>query len=291
MITPLLTLPRTDWTTTASNDVNAAAQAALESGSLLFFPALSFRVDPNASRLFSSSIASAKNVSFDPVSGRLGGAAIAGDDAELMRNLFQQFSDQACDLLTVLLPGYGARLERARASFRPVEIAGRHTSWRQDDTRLHIDSFPATPAHGKRILRVFTNVNPYGKARVWRVGEDFEAVAARFADRLRRPLPGSAAIRRLLHLTKTRRTVYDAFMLQLHDLMKADDGFQRGSPQAQLEFPCGSTWVAFTDAVSHAALAGQYQFEHTFLVPVAAMDRPERSPLRILERLTSSSLL
>ena len=78
------------------------------------------------------------------------------------------------------LPAYRDRLEIGRTSFRPVEIAGRASSWRKDDTRLHIDSFPATPVHGKRILRVFTNVNPHGRPRTWRLGEDFESVAQRF---------------------------------------------------------------------------------------------------------------
>ncbi len=34
--------------------------------------------------------------------------------------------------------------------------------------------------------------------------------------------------------------------------------------------------MAFTDQVSHAAMAGQYQLEQTFLLPVDAMDEPER---------------
>ena len=32
-------------------------------------------------------------------------------------------------------------------------------------------------------------------------------------------------------------------------------------------------------------MAGQYQLEQTFLLPVDAMREPERSPLRILERI------
>ena len=37
--------------------------------------------------------------------------------------------------------------------------------------------------------------------------------------------------------------------------------------------------------MSHAATAGQYQLEQTFLLPVEAMREPERSPLRVLEKL------
>src|SRR5262249_30536023 len=162
--------------------------------------------------------------------------------------------------------------------------------WRKDDTRLHVDSFPATPTGGRRILRVFTNVNPDGRARAWRVGDDFAAVARRFDAQLRVPLPGPGQLLGLLRVTNSPRTAYDALMLQLHDRMKGDEVFQRDSPQTAIDFPAGSTWLAFTDQVSHAATAGQYQLEQTFLLPVDAMVEPDRSPLRILERLKGRAL-
>jgi hypothetical protein len=49
--------------------------------------------------------------------------------------------------------------------------------------------------------------------------------------------------------------------------------------------------VAFTDQVSHAASAGQYQFEQTFLLPLEAMHSPSQAPLRVLERLKGRRLL
>jgi hypothetical protein len=49
--------------------------------------------------------------------------------------------------------------------------------------------------------------------------------------------------------------------------------------------------MAFTDQVSHAAMAGQYQLEQTFLLPVDAMRAPEGSPLRVLERLMGRRLV
>lgn len=38
-----------------------------------------------------------------------------------------------------------------------------------------------------------------------------------------------------------------------------------------MDLPSGSTWLTFTDQMKHAAVAGQYQFEQTFLLPVSAM--------------------
>jgi len=115
-------------------------------------------------------------------------------------------------------------------------------------------------------------------------------VASRFAPQLRLPMPGSAQLLRLFRITKARRSPYDALMLQLHDRMKADEGFQSHTAQTAIDFPAGSTWIAFTDQVSHAAMAGQYQLEQTFLLPVDAMAEPERSPLRVLERLKGRRL-
>jgi hypothetical protein len=80
-------------------------------------------------------------------------------------------------------------------------------------------------------------------------------------------------------------------MLQLHDRMKSDHAYQVAAPQTAVDFPPGTTWLAFTDQVSHAAMAGQYQLEQTFLLPVEAMIDEQRSPLRILERLKDRPLI
>src|SRR5207248_8416946 len=170
-----------------------------------------FAVAPREARLFTPAIlGSSKNSSFDPASGRLRGTTATGGDAELLRGLIQRFSAAAAELVDRLLPRYRGGVTPGRASFRPAEIAGRQTSWRKDDTRLHVDSFPATPSGGRRILRVFTNVNPERRARTWRVGDEFEAVARRFADALTLPLPGAGHLLALLRITKSPRTPYDA---------------------------------------------------------------------------------
>ena len=287
----LVSRPCRDWNVTARLDAPQALVGDLEAGDVLFLPELRFSVEDREEALFTPAIlGSSKNTSFDPASGRLGGTTASGADRDSLHALMERFSNAAATLVGRLLPSYGHQLTRARASFRPAEIAGRATSWRKDDTRLHVDSFPATPSGGRRILRLFTNVNPHGRARQWRIGGDFELLASRFDGRLRLPLPGSGFLLAALRITKSPRSPYDALMLQLHDLMKQDDEFQSASPQTPFDFPAGSTWLAFTDQVSHAAMAGQYQLEQTFLPPVDAMAEPERSPLRVLERLKGRRL-
>ena len=287
----LIFLEHNSWNGPATVEAAQSAPVALESGTVVVLPGLPFIVNPDEAVLLSPAIlGKAKNASFDPATEKLGGTRAHGHDAELLRRLMRRFSDAAATLVAELAPSYRHAITRGRASFRPAEIAGRSSSWRKDDTRLHIDSFPASPTAGRRILRVFTNVNPEGRARRWRVGDHFEAVASRFAPQLAVPYPGTGRLLALLRVTKTVRTAYDALMLQLHDRMKGDAEFQQQSPQTTVDFAPGSTWIAFTDEVSHAAMAGQYQLEQTFLLPITAMRQPERSPLRILERLKRRTL-
>ena len=291
-LTRLATFAQASWAESPASSVAADATAALEDGCVLFLPHLRFSVDRGEQAIFSPSIlSSSKNTSFDPVSGRVAGTTLAGDEQAHLARIMSRFSDSAHMLVNSLFPRYRDHLIRARASFRPAEIEGRQTSWRKDDSRLHIDSFPASPVQGRRILRVFSNVNPSAQPRSWRVGEDFTRVATRFAPFLIAPFPGQAALLKLFRVTKSLRTPYDGLMLQLHDRMKADASFQATSEQERIDFPSGSTWIAFTDEVSHAAMAGQYQFEQTFLLPVGAMIDESRSPLRILERLMGKTLV
>ena len=291
-MTKVLQIGGVGWLEEPPAEAVSAAAPALEAGDVIFLPDLRFDVEPSETLLFTPSIlGSSKNASYDPASGRLGGTTATGRDAETLRGFIHRFSESAASLVSRLFPAYRDRMTRGRASFRPAEIAGRQTTWRKDDTRLHVDSFPATPSGGRRILRVFSNVNPDGRARAWRLGDDFETVARRFAPRLRVPLPGAGHLLALVRVTRTPRTAYDALMLQLHDCMKADDVFQKESPQSRVDLPAGSTWLAFTDQVSHAATAGQYQLEQTFLLPVDAMGEPVRSPLRVLERIKGRPLV
>jgi hypothetical protein len=126
--------------------------------------------------------------------------------------------------------------------------------------------------------------------RVWRAGEPFENAARKLLPRVRAPFPGALSLMAGLRITKGRRSLYDHYMLGLHDAMKSDTRYQAESPQARIEFAPGAVWACFTDCVSHAAMSGQYAFEQTFYLPVNAMAVPARSPLRILESIVSRPL-
>jgi hypothetical protein len=143
---------------------------------------------------------------------------------------------------------------------------------------------------GLRILRIFTNVNPQ-TPRKWRVGENFEQSAVYFLPRVKPFQPLAASLLAWLRITKCRRTEYDHLMLGIHDGMKADENYQSRVAQTHLAIAPGTTWACYTDSVSHAAMSGQFAFEQTFYLPVSAMKDPQRSPLRVLERLVGRRLV
>ena len=266
----------------------------LEDGGLVLLRDTPFEIHADEATLIDPAIfsGSAKNVSYAPDTGRLSGSGLEGDAHERCRLMLARYAGFARSLLRQVAPGYLRTAEQKRTSFRPGEVAVRALSPRKDDRLLHVDAFPANPNQGRRILRVFTNVNPSGTPRRWRLGEQtFEAFARDFMPRLRPgPPPGTAAVMQALKITKGRRTPYDAAMLQLHDLAKLDPAFQAGTPQREILLPAGASWLVYTDSVLHAAMAGQHAFEQTFLLPPDGMAEPDKAPIRILERLTNRPL-
>ncbi len=272
--------------------VRDRAIRALEGGKVLFFPRLSFALNADEQGFLDPrcSDGRAKNVSYDPSSQVLKGTALAGPERERLRGMVARFAQSARTLVGGLLPAYEAHVRMGRTSYRPIEVKDRPSSYRKDDSRLHVDAFPSRPNGGGRILRVFSNVNPDRRARLWRIGEPFEACARRFLPAIRPPLPGQGWLLRACRLTRGYRTAYDHYMLALHDAMKADSRYQHQCPQYEVAFPAGTTWMVFTDQVAHAAMAGQYLLEQTFHVPVNTLNDPASAPLSVLEGLLGRPL-
>jgi hypothetical protein len=271
----------------------ARAAAVLESGGVVSFPLRGFELEPAERPLLDPRLSGGrvKNISFDSGSALLGGARVGEEERATLARMMARFAGWAEALVLSLAPGYEGALRRGKTSFRPCQVEGRPQSPRKDDTRLHVDAFRAQPTQGRRILRVFANINPAGEPRIWETGEPFEAFARRFARRLRPMRPGEGWLLERLGATRGRRTPYDHLMLGLHDFAKLDDGYRRDAARRRVELTAGGAWLTFTDATLHAALGGQHALEQTFFLPVEAMADPGRSPLRILERLTGRRLV
>jgi hypothetical protein len=290
----LNTFSTQSWNEHFPDSTQQQAIHTLENGQIIYFPQLAFNLLPDEQQFLSPDFADphAKNISFQVETNKLWGVQHVSDlQHQQIKSMLARYSQYALNLIRGILPHYAKQLTIARTSYRPVEITGRKTSYRKDDKRLHVDAFPSAPNQGKRILRVFSNINPQGQDRIWRVGEAFDKVANRFIPQISKPLLGSALLLRLLKITKSYRTPYDHYMLKMHNLMKADEEYQKSAPQQEVHFPPGSTWVVQTDDVSHAAMQGQYVLEQTFYLPVKAMKDEAKSPLRILEKILNQPLV
>ena len=144
----------------------ASLQSRLEAGEVVRLPGLAFGLgaaDP--ARFAAAGDGRAKHVSFNPLTGALKGAA--GDEATQawLAGVLEAYAAWALDVVREALPAYAPRPAVGRSSLR-LRPADQPIQGRKDDRRLHVDAFPSQPVQGRRILRVFRNVNPSGEERV-----------------------------------------------------------------------------------------------------------------------------
>ena len=273
----------------------APLQERLERGAILLFPRtpLDLTEDELRSLLGQRQTRAGyhKNVAYRPGQDRLTGTG-RGSDTDALRAIMRRFSDAAAALVARVLPRYAAAWRLDFASFRPQEEEGRSLSLHSRNDLLHVDAFPTRPTNGDRILRFFTNIHP-SRPRVWVTSDPFDVLAERFArepslaETLEPPSAVSRAaswLGRAVGLPK-RRPAYDSFMLAFHHFLKENESFQATCPKYRIEFPAGSSWLVFTDTVSHSVLAGQYALEQTFIVSRRTLCRPDLSPAGVLERI------
>lgn len=282
-------LPIADWSGPFDAAVKARALSALESGAVLYFPHLAFQLADDEKPFLDARVADgkAKNISLDHTSGQMQASSLHGESATRLAAMIERFGSQAAALIHDLLPY--RNVERARTSYRPVQVKGRSYSKISDDRLLHIDAFPSRPMRGRRILRFFANVAP-SSPRDWHVGQPFEEFARQFLPRVGPHVPGKSWLYEKLGVTRGRRSLYDELMLSLHNAGKLDSDFQKNSPHQAVSFPPGCCWLVFTDQVLHAALGGEFALEQTFHLDVDQMRDPARAPIRVLERLSGKSL-
>lgn len=234
-----------------------------------------------------------KNSSYNPRTGAVYGVGHPAQSAQDLGQLMGRYSAWAIDLVETHFPAYAESLELGRTSLRHRSVRDDPPlSLRKDDRSLHLDAFTSQPVAGRRILRLFCNIDPSGADREWAIAEGgFEDFARRFKSKARRLYPGESAVLHGLSLTKSRRTDYDQIMLGMHDAAKRDRDYQSQAQRRYVSFPQGTTWLVFTDQTPHAAVSGHCALEQTFYVPVESLADPASSPLRILERLWGARLV
>jgi hypothetical protein len=281
---------------------SAVAIAALEDAEVLVLPAPpGLLSDEDRQALLGQRQGSSrfhKNISFRPRTGAVRGLADA-DARVAMAGIMGRWSAHALETLARLAPRYAQTWELDYASYRPIEESGRELPLLRRNDLLHVDAFLTRPTRGGRILRFFLNVSP-AQPRIWRTGPPFHQLAPgqaapaglmRYRSRPARAWHAATRVlaRSLPALAERRRSAYDRCMLRLHDHLKRDQAFQAAGGK-EWSFAPGACWVVFSDAVPHAVLSGCHALEQTVIVPVAAMARPERAPIRVLEALLGTRL-
>jgi hypothetical protein len=287
-----VSLPIAAWHPLLDSDIQKGASSALEDGNILLLPHLPFTLTAEESTYLRSDCLSSREdaIRFLPESQRLEGVSEKDKESIVLEALLKRYSDTTRDLIARLFPGYMPQLIMGKTSFSPRRKGQRSQGIRHDDRLLGVDAMRVQPSKGWRVLRILTNIHPSGQPFVWRVGETFDNLIARFLPKLRPPIPGSALLLRLAGVTRRMRTPYDHFMLRLREIMRRDARYQAEGPQFTLSFPAGSSWILFSDQVPHATMSGQYMLEQEFMIPSEALDNPETSPLRIMEKLMRRKL-
>jgi hypothetical protein len=279
---------------------------ALEAGNILFFPTTPFEFPKEEIDFLlkqkQGKSSARKNIAYRPQSDRITNHD-AKDSAstEKLREILRNYSVRVTKYLSTLLAPYANEWKHDYASFRPFQEKGRNLRLRARNDLLHVDAFPTRPLHGARILRFFTNINPT-ESRHWVTSDDFRGLARVYGEAISFPsspgydLKSRLARKMKLFLRKigiktALRSPYDSFMLNMHNFLKENEEFQANCKKDHWDFPPGSCWAVFTDQVSHAALAGQYALEQTFIIPRAALLQPDEAPISLLERLSGKNLI
>ena len=279
----------------------------LEKGNILFFPSIPFSFPQEEIDFLlkqkQGKAKGRKNIAYKPQMDRVTNYETKDPEArEKLRAALRNYSGRVSTFLEKLLEPYSQGWQLDFASFRPFQEKGRKLRLRARNDLLHVDAFPTRPLHGNRILRFFTNINPK-ESRHWMTSLPFDALLQTYGgvevpfsravgyslfNRIQRKMKQtlrSAGVKIAL------RSPYDKFMLRFHNFLKENAAFQADCPKDHWEFPPNCCWAVFTDQVSHAAMAGQYALEQTFLIPIASLLYPEKSPLHVLQRRSGRNLI
>jgi hypothetical protein len=274
----------------------------LEEGNILLFRQTPFEL-PAGDREFllrqrQTEAGYHKNIAYRPGGDRVTGVARQqAEDARELKRVLRDYSKTVVDFAANVLAVYAGQWRLDYASFRPQEEESRRLSRHARNDLLHVDSFPTRPTRGDRIFRVFTNINPEAP-RVWRTGETFPELAERFAvasgllERASRRGPGRSVLSllRSAGFPVRARPPYDEFMHRFHNFLKDNESYQDSARAEVVSFPPGSTWMVFTDMVTHAVLSGRFALEQTFLIARESLMHPEQAPVAVLERLAGRTL-
>ena len=223
-----------------SPELRAQASETLEGGGVIFFPRLPFVMSEQERVFLDPAVVKQPRrhtgrarIIYEPHAQKIRCSALKGEaERRRMEAMMRRYAEWARALVARILPGYAGALEPGRTSYRPCARTARQG--------LYVSAYLAAPTLGRRMLRVFSNVNPHGETRAWHFGdESFESLATRLQPRIKRASPGRSRLLKYFGITPVRRTPYDDVMRQLRHLTKHDRELQRTARREVFEYPIG----------------------------------------------------
>jgi hypothetical protein len=291
----------------ATRDVGGPAPdlaESLERGEILMFPPGALELPSEEDLAFLrdelGKLISLKNISYHPRGDYLSGIKKAGDARERTRRILSERHRTVTAFLARHLPRYAAEWSEGKVNFRPLQEQGRALSRHSSNELVHVDAFASGATHGDRTLRFFTNIHPT-ESRVWKSAGLFPELLDEFGpaagvlplgssglqesalDQLRTGTLRTLAKLGLPQALTVDSSPYDRAMKRMHDTLKDDDAFQRDESRwSFFEFAPFTSWVCFTDMISHACVSGQHALVNTWTVAKASQATPENAPYELI---------
>ena len=130
------TMTASTWNESVSATEQLETTQALERGDVIYFPHLPFELTAHEKKFLDASIGSPKikNINYDSHKQILKGTCLSGNDFIQLQAMLIRYVNHCKQLLSAFMPHYVSQIEMGRTSFRPIEIVGRKTSRRQDDS-------------------------------------------------------------------------------------------------------------------------------------------------------------
>jgi hypothetical protein len=244
-----------------------------------------------------------KNISYHPESDSIPRFEASPDVKDRIERILRTHGQRVEAFLRRTCPDYVPGWTLGTTSFRSIEEQGRRLKPRSSNELVHVDAGAYGATNGARILRFFVNIHPT-RDRVWGTKGSFQDIMTRFPalwDAARGGKPRvridkgpldklySGFIGALGSLYPLFRVIdsspYDRSMRRIHNYMKENPSF-RDSRESyrEIHFPPLSSWMVFTDGISHSVLTGQHALVTTVLVPLGNCRDQELTPYRVLAR-------
>ena len=242
-----------------------------------------------------------KNISYHPESNSI--PRFEADPAvrDRIERILRTHGQRVEAFLRRVTPDYVPGWTLGTTSFRSIEEQGRKLKPRSSNELVHIDAGAYGATNGARILRFFVNIHPT-RDRVWGTKGGFgsllarhrELVAAAKGGRDRVALDKGPLDRLYSGMVTALSKVYPLFqvidsspydrsMRRIHNYMKENPAFRDSREGYQeIHFPPLSSWMVFTDGISHSVLSGQHALVTTVLIPLANARNPALAPFNVL---------